>query len=227
MAVPRFYRFIRPTLEILSDGKDRHWREVEAAVTESMDLPEEDLEELIPSGLRTRVADRVQWALTYLRQAGLAVSTGRGVTRITPLGQEYVERAPKVVRPSDLMEFPEFVEFKERTGQKRQESDEGEDEHEDETPEERMAASFEEHEAALAEEVLEAVKSMTSARFERLIVQLMLAMGYGGTEDSGQTLGRSGDEGVDGVIDQDKLGLDKIYLQAKRWTENTVGRREV
>jgi restriction system protein len=168
----------------------------------------------------------VQWALTYLRQAGLVETAGRGISQITPQGLHYLPRAPAAITPDDLMEFPEFVAFKQRTS-RPPESGPGVVEQSAGTPEETIAAAYKEHSAALAEEVLVAVKAMSPARFERLIVDLMLAMGYGGTEDAGRVLGRSGDEGVDGVIDQDKLGLDKIYLQAKKWTDAPVGRKDV
>jgi restriction system protein len=231
MAVPSFKYFIRPCLESLESGSVLHWKQVQDFCVDALGLTEEDLEELVPSGVRTRVADRVQWALTYLRQAGLIEKAGRGKTRITDTGLEYLPRAPEVITPSDLKrEFPAFADFaarKSSNGEVSADAEVANADSDEATPEERMSAAHAEHEDALAEEVLEAVRSMTPARFERLIVQVLLALGYGGTEESGRTLGRSGDEGVDGVIDMDKLGLEQIYLQAKRWTDNSVGRKEV
>jgi restriction system protein len=208
---------------------------MQTEVATLLNLSLEECEELLPSQQRTRLADRVQWALTYLRQAHLVETVGRGVTRITPRGVEYLKRAPEVIRPSDLMEFPEYVQF-----QRRSRSDAngnsppglpGEDlinDVDQVTPEEAIEAAYHKLNAALAQEILERVKSMSPAFFERLIVRLMLKLGYGvATEESGYVLGRTGDGGVDGVINQDKLGLEKIYLQAKRWSDSSVGIKDI
>lgn len=232
MAVPEFYYFLRPALELHSDGATHHWREIEKASVNRFHLTEEDEAELIPSGRKTRVADRVQWALTYLRQAGLLDSPSRGSNRITARGRDYLTRAPETITPDALMEFTEFALFARRKRTNAMASpgrEQGENGHGEatQTPEEALAGAYEKVKAALAQEVLERVKRMEPAAFERLIVQLMLRLGYGGAPDSGRALGRTGDEGVDGVINQDKLGLDKIYLQAKRWKNNPVGRVEL
>jgi restriction system protein len=227
MAVPEFYRFIRPSLDYLADGHERHWSEVEAHVSRTLGLSEADLREMLPSGVRTRVENRVMWSLTYLRQAGLISRPARGRVMITDRGLDYLRRAPAVVRPQDLEEFPEYVAFTQRTTIVKDDVGGTSAVQAELTPEDAMDRAFRAYDAALADEVLEAVKAMSPARFERLIVDLMLALGYGGTEDAGRLLGGTGDGGVDGVIDQDKLGLDKVYLQAKRWTDNVVGRKDV
>ncbi len=224
MPVPEFFHFIRPTLEVLGDGRVRHWTEMEADLADGLRLDAEARAEMLPSGSRTRVADRIQWALTYLRQAGLIESTGRGRNKITARGSEYLRRAPQVVRPDDLMEFPEFEAFRQRTSKSTPQTPVT---NEHSTPDDRIAEAFAEHRAVLLDDLLAAVKGMSAARFEWLIVQLMLKMGYGLGEAAGRVTGGSGDGGIDGVIDEDKLGLDKVYLQAKRWTDTTVGRREV
>lgn len=226
MAVPEFYRFIRPSLEALSDGKERHWTEVRDRVWLALALTEDDLRDLIPSGVRSRAADRVLWSLTYLRRAELLTRPGRGRVKITERGVDYLQRAPDVIRPKDLEEFPEFMGFMRPTA-KSQDTTGVPVAPGDLTPEDAMAQAFKEHEATLAEEVLDAVTAMLPVRFERLIIELMLALGYGGADDAGRHLGGSGDGGVDGVIDQDQLGLDKVYLQAKKWTDRTVGRQDV
>jgi restriction system protein len=226
MAVPEFYRFIRPSLEFLADGKERHWTEVRDYVSRALALSEDDLAELIPSGVRSRAADRALWSLTYLRQAELITRPGRGKAKITERGVDYLRRAPEVIKPQDLEVFPEFVEFTRRTAKSKDAT--GVPVASDEmTPEDAIEQAFREHEAALAGEVLDAVKAMQPVRFERLIIELMLALGYGGADDAGRHLGGSGDGGVDGVINQDQLGLDKVYLQAKKWTDNSVGRKDV
>src|SRR6266498_1406164 len=235
MAVPMFHQFFRPVLEALKDGQPRHWSELQSIIATRLQLSQEDYEELVPSGQRTRMADRVQWALTYLRQAKLVETAGRGRTRITPRGQEFLLRASDPIRPSDLMQFDEYAEFQRRS---RPGSENGtvphpspselDPEAEQGTPEEAIAVAHQKLNTALGQEVLERVKGMSPAFFERMIVKLMLKLGYGGTaEESGVVLGKTGDEGVDGVINQDKLGLEKIYLQAKRWSDGSVGRREI
>ncbi len=234
MAVPEFYYFMRPALELHRDGLLHNWRDVEVAAIQHFKLTAQDQEELIPSGRKTRVTDRVQWALTYLRQAKLIESPKRGVNQITSRGREYLKRAPDVIKPEALMEFPEFAAFQQRTREtspKPEAPAKGQAsiaiETSSKTPQEAIETAFAEYRDSLAHDVLEQVKSLSPARFEQLIVDLMLRLGYGGPEKTGRRLGRSGDEGVDGVIDQDKLGLEKIYLQAKRWSDGKVGRKEV
>ncbi len=232
MPIPEFFHFFRPCLEMLADGQPHYWRDIESRLIERFHLTPEEQAELIPSGRKTRVADRVQWALTYLRQAGLAESTERGWNKITPRGSEYLRRAPALITPDDLMEFDEFAAFAARSRERRASpavplAASGSPVAVVRTPQEAIAAAYDEHNTALAQDALQRVKAMTPARFEKLIVDLMLGLGYGGTSGSGRTLGRTGDEGVDGVINQDKLGLEKIYLQAKRWDTRTVGRVEL
>lgn len=233
MAIPEFYYFIRPALEYHQDGQTHHWRDVERAAIKRFALTENDLAEMIPSGRKTRLADRVQWALTYLRQAGLLESPQRGANRITQRGREYLRRAPDPIKPEDLAEFPEFAEFiRPRAAPSTTTRDLVVNTvtpavETTATPEETMAAAYDKLNAALAQDVLERVKQMQPARFEQLIIDLMLKLGYGGADLPHKRLGGPGDEGVDGVINQDKLGLDKIYLQAKKWSDTPVGRKEL
>lgn len=229
MAVPDFQQFFRPTLEIMADGKVRNVDELEAILAQRFRLTEDDLAEMLPKVKRTRLRSNILWTLTYLRQALLLESVGKGTNRVTKRGVDYAKRAPSRVGVKELKEFPEFVEFLQRSKPAKKDKAEPSDvEVTGKTPEESMEDAYQEHKAALAEQVLKWVKGMQPSDFEQLIVDLMLKLGYGRAgEDSGKTLGRSGDGGVDGVIDQDKLGLDKIYLQAKRWTDGTVGRKEI
>jgi restriction system protein len=228
MAVPPFYCFIRPTLEVFSDKKERHRNDAKAETTVLMKLSAADLGETLGSGRRTKAMDRAGWAMAYLSQAGLIESTGqRGYWRVTDRGLAYLKRAPDVIKPSDLEEFSEYVEFKTRRRDDTQDSVSSEDSAKI-TPGEILDSAFSELTDALAFDLLSKVKEMSPERFEWLVVQLMLRLGYGGgLAESGQALGRSGDGGVDGVINQDKLGLDKVYLQAKRWKDGRVGRPEV
>ena len=212
-------------------------KQLESILARQFLVTQKESEELLPSGRSTRLYSRVQWALTYLRQAKLLKSVGRGVNQITPRGSDFLLNSPDVIKPSDLLIFPEFVLFQQRNKAAPDVSlvtstinffGAGPTDTDKITPEESIEAAYQILNDALAQEILEKVKAMPPVFFEQLIVQLMLSLGYGGTmSDAGQTLGKSGDGGVDGVIKQDKLGLDKIYLQAKRWTEGSVGSKEV
>ncbi|MCX6360443.1 MAG: restriction endonuclease [Armatimonadetes bacterium] len=230
MAVPPFHMFMRPALVALSDGKARHWREVMEQCCTALALTEADRQETDRSGNSRRIASRTQWALTYLRQARLIQPAGRAVSAISPSGMEYLREAPNPIRPSDLECFPEFADFRkrERPVQATGATVGTELPTADLSPQELMADAFAGHTQQLAAEVLQQVQSMDPAAFERLIVKLMLTLGYGGLgDDSGRVLGRSGDGGVDGVISLDRLGLERIYLQAKRWSGSTVGSKEI
>jgi restriction system protein len=234
MPIPEFYQFMRPALQIHESGGVKPIAYIANTLADHFSLSQEERQELLPSGRTTRLYSRVYWALTYLHQAKLIESVGRGINQITERGKGYLAEAPEIIKPADLMIFPEFVIFQNKHGNSAkvplvpfpsilQPSVDVKT-----TPEEDMDATYQILKDTLAQEVLEHVKSMPPAFFERLIVKLLLRLGYGGgTEDAGQTLGQSGDGGVDGVIYQDKLGLDKIYLQAKRWSSNSVGPGEV
>lgn len=237
MPIPEFYYFIKPALELHKDSLPATMKQLESILARQFLVTQKESEELLPSGRSTRLYSRVQWALTYLRQAKLLKSVGRGVNQITPRGSDFLLNSPDVIKPSDLLIFPEFVLFQQRNKAAPDVSlvtstinffGAGPTDTDKITPEESIEAAYQILNDALAQEILEKVKAMPPVFFEQLIVQLMLSLGYGGTmSDAGQTLGKSGDGGVDGVIKQDKLGLDKIYLQAKRWTEGSVGSKEV
>ena len=237
MPIPEFYYFIKPALELHKDSLPATMKQLESILARQFLVTQKESEELLPSGRSTRLYSRVQWALTYLRQAKLLKSVGRGANQITPRGSDFLLNSPDVIKPSDLLIFPEFVLFQQRNKAAPDVSlvtstinffGAGPTDTDKITPEESIEAAYQILNDALAQEILEKVKAMPPVFFEQLIVQLMLSLGYGGTmSDAGQTLGKSGDGGVDGVIKQDKLGLDKIYLQAKRWTEGSVGSKEV
>lgn len=232
MAVPEFYRFLKPVLSLHGDEQLHSLPEAKAHLAQEMALSEEDLATLTPSG-GSQFYSRLQWATTYLRQAGLLRGIERGINQITPEGLAYLPISPVVIKTADLRQFPAYVDFQTR-GKPAQGNKpsvvmpESAPLPEQATPEELIAETYGTLRESLAQEVLERVKSMPPAFFERLIVQLMLRLGYGGgAAEAGQALGKSGDGGVDGVINEDKLGLDKIYLQAKRYGNGTVGRPEV
>lgn len=236
MPIPEFFNFIRPALELHNAGLPVKLADVEVHCVTLFQITSQEREEMIPSGRCTRLYSRVQWALTYLRQAELIKSVGYGVNQITPAGLQYLPVSPPVIKPIDLKQFPAFVAFQSRSKSATSNalslmpSETAPEPHlpEQATPEEIVAETYGTLRESLAQEVLERVKAMPPAFFERLIVQLMLRLGYGGgASEAGEAIGKSGDGGVDGVISEDKLGLDKIYLQAKRWDTGTVGSKDV
>lgn len=227
MAVPDYQTFMRPLLALLSDGQTRTMREVHAALAEQFHLTEADLAEMLPSGRQSTFMNRVGWAKTYLVKAGTLSSPQRASVAITPRGLALLQRFPERVSAKDLMQFDEFMAFQQaRTGGTRADDTSTARPHSSEaspeslSPEEQFSSLYAELNASLAAELLTQAQGLTPAQFERLVVEVLVAMGYGGSvRDAGQALGRSGDNGVDGLIKQDPLGLDRIYLQAKRWRD--------
>jgi restriction system protein len=184
-------------------------------------LSDEDLEEMLPSGRQTKFANRVHWAKTYLVQAGLLEMTRRAHFRASERGRAVLQQNPDKIDNAFLQQFEEFRDFKTRKGSTSTEVSADAKETSDKnvaTPEEQIEAAFEEINAELRSELLERITSASPQFFEQLVVDLMIAMGYGSSlQNAGKRLGRSGDGGVDGVINEDTLGLDSIYLQAKRF----------
>lgn len=224
MAVPDFQSFMLPLLQAADDGKEYNLSEVVDKLVEQFQLSDEDKKELLPSGRKTRVDDRAGWAQTYLRKAGLLERTGRGKFRITERGVEILRSNPDKINVKFLRQFPEFVEFQNLSRQSTKPDAEAENEAIDETPEETLEFSYQNLRRNLAQELLDRVKKCSPRFFESLVVDLLVVMGYGGSrKDAGQAVGQSGDGGIDGIIKEDKLGLDVVYIQAKRW-EGTVGR---
>jgi restriction system protein len=188
-------------------------------------LTEEERKELLPSGRQYIIDNRVGWANTYLKKAGLLESPRRSVFQITDQGLEVLKKVPKEINVKFLEQFPGFVEFR-KIGRDEQapEKDKGTGE---QTPQEALEYGYQKLRKDLAQELLQSVKQMSPQFFERLVVELLLAMGYGGSlRDAGKAIGQTGDGGIDGIIKEDKLGLDVIYIQAKRW-DGVVGRPEI
>ncbi|CAM4438572.1 winged helix-turn-helix domain-containing protein [Deinococcus marmoris] len=230
MTVPDFQTLMRPLLESLQDGQTHSMQEVSAALAEQFQLTEVDLQEMLPSGRQATFANRVGWAKTYLAKAQVVETVVRGTVRLTARGRELLGRVPGRITQNDLKVYPEFQAFKEtrRSGPTAQpQSNAADIQHIDISPDEQLDTLYAELSAALADELLTQVRALTPQQFEILVVQLLVAMGYGGSvRDAGQALGRSGDNGIDGVVKQDPLGLDKVYVQAKQWASN-VGSQEV
>lgn len=212
-----------PFLRLLKDSKEYAVRDTVELLADEFNLSESERREMLPSGQQTILYNRVVWARTYLKKAGLVESTKRGVVKITDRGLQVLKSNPERIDINFLDQFPEFVEFKKIKREKPSEFTSVEVE----TPEEVLENSFQTLRQSLANEILDQIRSNPPSLFEKIVVELLVKMGYGGTlRDAGQAIGKSGDEGIDGIIKEDRLGLDIIYVQAKRWA-NTVGRPEI
>ncbi|MEO8606928.1 MAG: restriction endonuclease [Chloroflexota bacterium] len=222
MTVPDYQTLMLPVLQVAGDGQEHTIGETIEIIAVNFSLTDEDRKELLPSGTQFRFDNRVHWARSYLKQAALLESTGRGKFRITPRGLEVLENNLVYINVKFLNQFPEFQEFKSRTS--RSEVPEVTEEESVHTPEEILEESYQSLRDELAQELINRVMLCSPRFFERLVVDLLVAMGYGGSrKDAGERIGQSGDGGVDGIIKEDRLGLDVVYIQAKRW-EGTVGR---
>lgn len=224
---------MRPLLVELEDGADRSIREIRDRLAEHFALTAEDLAEQIPSGRAKTFQNRVGWATTYLYRTGLIERPKRSVYRITRRGREVISANPHEVNLRTLSQFEEFSDFRQsRADNKKLVAGDGigNDDASDlagRTPEEQIEAAYRELRSALAADLLDRVRERSPDFFEQLVLDVLHAMGYGGAHDGAAArLGQSNDEGVDGVIREDELGLDLIYVQAKRWA-NTVGRPEI
>lgn len=220
-----------PLLQFAADGHERELRDAYAQVSQVLGLNDDDRAELLPSGQQLTYKNRLGWAKTHLTKAGLLESVGRARFRITPKGKGVVETCPPRVDMLYLNQFPEYVAFREQGRQPtlggRLNQSVKSTEVELETPDEAMERIYQNLRSQLVQDALDAVRSVSPAAFERLVVELLVRMGYGGTaQDAGRAIGRSGDGGIDGIIKRDRLGLENIYVQAKRWQAN-VGSPEV
>lgn len=222
MAVPDFQSFFKPLLDLAADGEDHSIQEAREVIAKAMALPEADLKEPLPSGIQTKFENRVAWAKSYFIQAKVLESPRRSYFRITPRGMELHKARHKRIDIRILNQYPEFLEFHKGKSPKEEEQEPTK-----ETPEETLQKSYESIRGDLASQIVQRIANNSPQFFERLVVDLMVAMGYGGSRaDAGKSIGGSGDEGIDGIIKEDRLGLDLVYLQAKRW-EGTVGRPEI
>jgi len=227
MPIPDYQSLMLPVLEASADGEVRIGAVVDM-LADRLGLTPEERSALLSSGKRTIFSNRVHWAKSYLSKAHLVEITRRGYFRITSRGQKVLQSSPQKIDVKFLMQFEEFRQFRERANES--EDSEGEAstsaiEDQKQTPDEIMRAAYRQIETTLAQDMLERIRNAPPEFFERLMVNLLLSMGYGGSaEEAGRTLGRSGDDGVDGVVDQDPLGLDRVYIQAKRYAVgNNVG----
>jgi restriction system protein len=230
MPVPDFQSIMLPLLQQFGDGNEHSIHEVFDNLMQIFSLSEQEVNELLPSGKQTTFYNRVGWARTYLAKSGLLEMPRRTFYKITERGCDVLESHPIRIDMKYLEQFPEYIEFREREGTRRRaHSDDDENAHQTEskTPEEMLEYAYQEIRDNLAQEVLTLVKKSSPSFFERLVVELLVNMGYGGSRrEAARAVGQTGDEGIDGIIDEDRLGLDAIYVQAKRW-ESVVGRPEI
>lgn len=217
-----------PLLRLLSDKMEHGFANIVERLGTEFCLTEDEKKELLPSGTTFVFSNRVGWARTYLKKAGLIAAPKRGVVAITPRGLEVLKQKPKSIDVKFLKQYPEFVEF--QTSKKEDGIvNQANTEETNQTPEETLEASYIKIRESLAMELINKIMAMPPSFFERLVVELLVKMGYGGSiKDAGKALGKTGDEGIDGTIKEDKLGLDIIYIQAKRWQPGSVvGRPEI
>lgn len=228
MAVPDYQSFMLPFLEILGDKKEHSLQEMYERLADHFNLTEEDKKERVPSGKQLKYHNRISWARTYLKKAGLIKNVSRGKFVITERGLRVLRENLEKVDIKYLQQFEEFRQFRRIGGQvSENKTSQVSSSQSDLSPEEQLDESYELLQKELIDELLMTIKSCTPKFFEKLVIDLLVAMGYGGSyEDAGKAIGKSGDDGIDGIIKEDRLGLDVIYVQAKRW-EHPVGRPTV
>jgi restriction system protein len=228
--IPDYQSIMLPLLEFIADGKEYKMRNVTDELAIKFGVTEEEQKELLPSGVAPVFYNRTAWAKTYLKKAGLIDSPKQGIVIISKRGIEVLKKKPSSINVKFLKQFSEFVAF--QTVKREDESEtetETSEEQSIQTPEELLEMAYQKIRKSLASELISKVVELSPAFFERLVVELLVKMGYGGSiKDAGKAMGKSGDEGIDGTIKEDKLGLDIIYIQAKRWKPgNVVGRPEI
>jgi restriction system protein len=225
MAIPDFQSIMRPLLEHLADGVAKSNGETIAALSQHFHLTDEELAELLPSGQQSVFTNRIAWAKTHLKNAVLLESPSRSLYKITARGLESLAQDSQKINLKYLKQFKEYT--YRSTNSSNTKPNEELKPSESLTPSEQIEIGYQRIREELEDELLAKIKESSPQFFERLVVELLVAMGYGGSrKDAGQTIGRSGDGGIDGVIKEDRLGLDVIYIQAKRW-EGVVGRPEI
>lgn len=224
MAIPDYQTIMLPMLQLLADGRIWSIRDLTHSVADRFDLTSEEREQRLPSGQQQVIANRASWSRMYLRIAGLIEDPARGQVRITALGRSILAEAPERIDIKLLKRFASFREFLDTKYKPRSGTTPTPPPADDErTPHDLIESAYESIRQATAEELLSRLKTCSPSFFESVVVRLLMAMGYGGVAGHGSVTGKSGDGGIDGVIRQDKLGLDVVCIQAKRW-DGPVGR---
>jgi len=227
--IPDYQAIMLPLLSYISDSKEHRMRDVTDQLAARLGVTEEERKELLPSGAAPVFYNRTAWAKTYLKKAGLLDSPRQGVVVITKRGLEVLKRNPASIDVKFLKQFSEFLDFQAYKKDDDVTIVDKNDDDSNETPEEALETAYQKIRKSLASDILSKIITLSPAFFEKLVVELLVKMGYGGSiKDAGRAIGKSGDEGIDGTIKEDKLGLDIIYIQAKRWQPgNVVGRPEL
>ena len=225
MSIPKHKEMYLPFLEFLSDGQAHPIAEIIRHLAQKMGVTEEERKEMLPSGVTTTFGSRVGWTRTYLGKAGLLETVKRGVLVISAEGKRVLAANPPAIDDEYLMRYEGFREFKTPVNATSIASPMTSDV----TPQDELEDAFQKINSALVSDLLSEIMRQTPEFFEGLVVQLLVKMGYGGSlSDAGKIMGKTGDEGIDGVVREDKLGFDLIYIQAKRWDlGNSIGRPEI
>jgi restriction system protein len=228
--IPKYEEIMLPFLKYLADGEEHSLSEMHDALALKFKLTDEELKELLPSGQQPIFRNRLGWARTYLKKSGLLTSPKRAHFKISETGLALLKENPTEITSKYLTRYEDFVEFQSIKKPKSENNNISEtqlDNVTDQTPEESLEYAYQKLHSELSKELLSIVKACTPSFFEKLVIDLLITMGYGGSrKEAGKAMGKSGDGGIDGIINEDKLGLDVIYLQAKRW-ENTVPVKEI
>jgi restriction system protein len=227
MSIPDYQSVMLPLLRRLKDRQEHPLPAVIEDLAEEFKLTDSERRELLPSGGQFIFNNRVGWARTYMKKAGLISTPKRGILQITDRGFQVLKENPNRVDNKILRKFPEFLEFQKAKDEPAAEV-EAAASAERLDPQENIELGYQRIRKDLSAELLARIKACSPAFFERLVVELLLRMGYGGSRrDFGEAIGKPGDGGIDAVIKEDKLGLDAIYLQAKRWDNGQVGSKEI
>jgi restriction system protein len=228
MPIPDYQTLMLPLLRFAADGSDHTTREAVEVLATEFQLTSAERNELLASGQQAIFNNRVGWANSYLKKAGLLESPRRGALRITARGLQILGENPARIDVRFLERFPEFIEFRDASRNIRETTTtESVAITTEQTPEEALELAHQSLRLSLAQDILSRILSCSPTFFERLVVELLVKMGYGGSRrDAGERIGQSGDGGIDGIIKEDRLGLDTIYIQAKRW-QGSVGRPEI
>ena len=225
--IPDYQTLMLPLLKSVSDGNEYKFSDVVSTLANQFNLTEEERNELLPSGTAFLFSNRVGWARTYLKKAGLLEAPRRGFMQISDRGKQTLSENLSEITVQYLGKFPEFIQFKLAKDEPTESSTNDIEETKKQTPEESIEYGYKSIRKSIRQEILSKLKVVTPSFFVNIVVELLVKMGYGGSiKDAGQAIGKSGDEGIDGIIKEDKLGLDLIYIQAKRW-EGVVGRPEL
>lgn len=228
MAIPDYQSCMRPLLKKVEDGKVYKFKDLVEALAQDFHLTDEEKNELIPSGVQSVINSRVGWARTYLTKALCLESPQKGMVKITERGKKFLSSASEKITTKDLQQFEEFIDFVNSSKKTNKKEVSESIAQQNMTPEEAIDYGTQMLNQDLASDLLTKILTKDDKFFENLVVQLLEKMGYGGDfEDSSDVVGKTGDGGIDGIIKEDKLGFDTIYVQAKRYTDASVGRPDL